>query len=136
VTGIELTFHDTSGNQLRQAPVLPGMAPIGQGQTVSVAAGGSLTIGPFPLAFGHPGNSNSFQMVPPGSQPANTQGAHPPQRTYVVGARVTDSGGTINIAGPSQLLVSYGSQPPPGYQGGRAEFSAANNSALVPTGVA
>ena len=135
VTGVELVFKDSVGNVLRP-PVQPALVPIGPGQTVSVAAATTITVGPFRIAVGSAAAASSFQMVPPSSQPSNPQPSQPLQSQIFVGAIVYGSDGSVNTAGSDGLLVSYSVPPPLGFQGGFAQFNGANNAVLIAAGVA
>lgn len=134
VTGVQLVFKDSVGVE-RPFPILPSVVPIGYGQTVSVPATSSIDIGPFPLAFASSAAASSFERVPPGAQPSMTQGSRPPQEQIFVGAIVTGSDGSSNIAGSAGVLVSYSVSPPVAYQGGFMNFYWPNNAALVAAGV-
>lgn len=134
VTGVNLVFKDPQGVP-RQFPVLPPLVPIGVGQTTSVPAGSSINIGPFPLAVASVAAGSSFQVVPPGSQPAVVQGSIPLQMQIFVGARVHASDGSVNEAGSAGLFVSYAIPPPVAFQGGFANFYDPNAAALVAAGV-
>lgn len=128
VTSLQLTFTDQFGNVVRPV-VSPGMAPTGPGQPVSVASLDDITIGPFPIVVGSAANASSFQAVYPSGvyTPANPQPSQPPQSTLLVGALVTGSDGSVNVAGVAPLLVSYTAAPPLGWQGGFYFFNAPNN---------
>lgn len=111
----------------------PSVPPIGPGMTTVVAAGSSITIGPFPIVVGSAANDNSFQMVNQTGNlnPVNPQGSQPPQYTIMVGADVYGSDGSLNGAGAVSLLVSYTSAPPLAYQGGFLQFAGPNNAILA-----
>lgn len=133
VTGVELSFTDQLGRALR--PVLqPSVVPIGVGQVTSVPALSSITIGPFPMAFGSVSAASSFDMVPPGSQPGNIQGSQRPQDEITIGALVYGSDSSVNVSGAARVLVSYSVPPPLGYQGGFANFGGPNNANLIAVG--
>lgn len=135
VTGVELIYMTPQGVVQRPSMSEP-LVPIGVGQTTSVPALSSITIGPFALAVGSVSSANSYQMVPPGTQPFNSQGAHAPQQDILIGANVYGSDGSVNVAGRARVLVSFSVAPPPGYQGGVAQFQAPNNACLITAGVA
>ena len=126
VTGVQLEFSDQSGDRIRPA-VSPGPMGGSPGMTVSVPTLDDITIGPFPIAVGSAAAANSFAMVEPGDQPPNAQPSQPMQSTILIGATVYGSDGSINVAGPAGLLVSYTSAPPVGYQGGFLQFASPNN---------
>lgn len=130
VLGVDLVFTDPSGNPIRPS-INTGVMPIGVGLTTSAPPLGLITIGPFPLVFNTVANNNPFFDLPAGSSPTNPQGALPPVVQINVGARVTASDGSINVAGVAGILVSPTSQPPVGFQGGVAQFQAPNNAVLV-----
>jgi len=130
VTGVEMYFTDPQGN-VQRPPVNVPVVPIGPGQSTTVPALSSVNIGPFPIAVGSVAAASSFQMVPPGAQPGNPQGAMPAQSQLFIGARVSGSDGSVNDAGKAGLLVSYTIAPPLGYQGGFAQFNGPNNAVLL-----
>lgn len=130
VTGVELSYFDQSGLPTRPA-VNASVVPIGVGQTTSVPALSTITIGPFAMAVGSAAAASSYDMVPPGGQPGLPQGSQQPQTEVWVGALVYGSDGSVNVAGRARLLVSYSVAPPLGYQGGFANFAAPNNACLL-----
>lgn len=134
VTGLEMVYTDPQGNTQRP-PIAQSIPPIGVGQTTTAPALSSIFIGPIYLAIGSAAAASSYQMVPPGAVPANTQGAQPLQSQLFIGARVYGSDGSVNSAGSAGLLVSYSVAPPQAYQGGYAQFSAPNNAVLIAAGV-
>ncbi len=135
VTAVQVTFWDTSGNQMRQAPVVPPSPPVGPGVPTSVPALSSIFIGPFPLQVAMAANGNPFQMVPPSSQPPNSQPSQPLNVFLVIGALVYGSDGSANEAARAQLVISSWSKPPLRFQGGNAQFNSKKNSNLVAVGV-
>ena len=110
----------------------PPLIPLGPGTTTTVPAGGSITFGPFPVVMASAANANPQQAVNQTGNlnPLNPQPAERVQQTFLVGATVYGSDGSINIAGTAPVFVSYTSAPPIGYQGGPMFFSAPNNLAL------
>lgn len=134
VTGLELVFRNNAGAAVK--PVLqPSVPPTGVGQATSVPALSSITIGPFPMAFGSVAAGSSFAMVPPGSQPSNPQGSQPLQTDINIGALVYASDGSVNVAGMARVFVSFSVAPPQAYQGGYAFFNGPNNANLTAAGV-
>ncbi len=129
VTGLQVkaaVLNDPNVNRLAMSPCVP---PIGPGMTTSVPALSSINIGPFPIVVASSANVNSYQAVNQTGnlQPINPQGSQPAQYTLQVGADVYGSDGSFNTAGVAPLLVSYGSTPPVGYQGGFYDFAGPNN---------
>lgn len=130
VTSMDIRATGPSGTERPASPSL--IAPTGPGMPVSVPAGGTLNIGPFPIVAASAANANSFQMVAAGGAavpPWNPQPSQPPQFTLMVRALVYGSDGSANIATPAGLTVSYGSTPPLGFQGGFFNFAGPNNLA-------
>lgn len=135
VTGVQITFWDTEGRQLIQAPVVPPSPPYGPGVPTSVPTLDSILMGPFPVQVSSAANGNPFQMVPPSSRPVNAQASQRLNTNLVIGALVTGSDGSVNEAGRVQLVISSWSKPPLRFQGGNAQFNGAQNSNLVAVGV-
>lgn len=135
VSGVQVTFWDTVGNQLRQAPVVPPSVAFGPGATTSVPATSSIDIGPFPISVVSAANGNPYEMVPASAQPSNMQLSQPLISNLVIGATVFGSDGTVNEASRVQLRISPTSTPPLGYQGGFANFSDGDNANLIAAGV-
>lgn len=131
VTGLEFSYTDAFNATVKPAGNV-NVPPIGQGQTTTVPALGSITIGPMAIAVGSVANANMFQAVPPSAAPTNPEAlALPTSYELWVGALVYGSDGSVNIAGKDRLLVSPTSQPPLGYQGGFAQFNGVNNVVLT-----
>jgi hypothetical protein len=92
VTGIRPTICPT-GVKVESVAAVGGLAPIGPGMTVAVAASGTLAISWQSVAFApQPGN---------GPNPAN-----PNSFVYDVGAIVTTSDGAVTVATTTTLTVS------------------------------
>lgn len=135
VTGVQVTFWDTVGNQLRNASVVPPSVAFGPGATTSVPATDDIDIGPFPIVVASAANGNAYEMVPPSDQPSNMQLSQPLVWDLVIGATVFASDGTVNEASRTMLRISPQSTPPLGFQGGFANFSDGNNANLTAAGV-
>lgn len=131
VMGIAITSRVLNGSSVNQSAMSQSLPPTGPGMTVLVPTLSSITFGPFPITVGSAANANSFQAVNQTGNlnPINPQVALPPQFTLLVGATVTGSDGSNNVAGVAPLLVSYCPPPPLGWQGGFLQFSAPNNLA-------
>lgn len=119
VTGVQL-----SGRVLGAAPgsgtaMGNALPPYGPGAPVSVAAGSSATVGPFPVTVGSAAAAVGGSKQP--SQPADF--------TLLVGAVVLASDGSRSEAGEAGCLVSYSVRPTVGAQGGQLLFSRPSNSA-------
>jgi uncharacterized membrane protein len=134
VTGVVLVFKDAQGSP-RQFSVSPSVVPVGYGQTTSVPALSSITIGPFPIAVGNVAPAAIFNAVPPSSQPSLVQVAMPPQSKIFIEALVYGSDGSVNVSGAAGLLVTYTDAPPVAFQGGFANFYDPNAAAFVAAGV-
>lgn len=130
VTGVQLNVKPLleSGPPNRVA-MAPSVVPIGPGMTTSVPPLSSINIGPFPIVVASAAAGNTYQqMGPTGSvTPVNAQGSQPLQSTLMIGADVSGSDGSANIAGQAGLLVSYANPPPPAFQGGYLQFASPNN---------
>lgn len=136
VKGIELQYFDVRGNTISPSTNKPTPA-MGPGQNGTVPALSSLTFGPFPIVFGSAANMNSFLDVstpnpPTAAQPyhMNNEVAFPPQTVVLVGAIVTGTDGSSNVAGTAPIIVSYTTPPPVSFQGGFLNFAAPNNMVL------
>ncbi len=120
VTGVQLSGRvfgsSTPGNPVSMGNALP---PYGPGAPVVVAAGGSASVGPFPVTVG-----NVAAGVGGVSQPSQ-----PADFILMVGAMVFGSDGSRNEAGEAGMLVSYSVRPRAGTQGGQFLFSRASNAA-------
>jgi hypothetical protein len=129
VTSVQMRARTLNDNLINRTSMPPSVPPIGPGMTTSVPAGSSINIGPFPVVEASAANNNSFQAVNQTGNlnPINPQGTQRPQHTLMIGADVYGSDGSFNQAGEAGLLVSYGSTPPPGYQGGYLNFAGPNN---------
>lgn len=129
VTGVQLNVRPILETLPGRTSMSPSVVPIGPGQTTSVPALSSITIGPFPIVIATAANGNTYQtMGPTGSvTPVNAQGSQPLQVTFMIGADVSGSDGSLNTAGQAGLLVSGSSQPPLGFQGGFLQFASPNN---------
>lgn len=131
VTGVELYVQDLNGAPLRAwAGNLPTV-PIGFGQTVSVPAASSITIGPFAFTAPVGGTANQYQAVVPQALPSNPQVALPQSQAFFLRARVYASDGSITEAVPAQFFVSYANPPPAVFQGGYVQFGDQDNSPLI-----
>lgn len=131
VTAVQVTFWDTVGQQLRQAPVANIAPPVGPGLPASVSALSSIYIGPFPMQVHSAAFSAASNQTPPFSQPPNMQGSQPQVFNMVIGALVTGSDGSVNEAGRVQLRVAPAVKPYLHSQGGVAQFGGKRNSNLV-----
>ncbi len=131
VTALQLNSLVVNGgvSSTNKTAMLPSVAPIGPGMTVSVPTLSSITIGPFPVVISSAANVNSFQAVNQTGNlnPINPQGSQPAQFTVLIGADVYGSDGSFNTAGVASLLVSYQSAPPLAFQGGFYQFASPNN---------
>jgi hypothetical protein len=120
VNGVELNcrIHGSStlGSPIPMGNALP---PYGPGAPVSVAAGGSATVGPFPVTVG-----SAAAGIGGASQPSQ-----PADFILVVGAMVFGSDGSRNVAGEAGITVSYSLRPRANTQGGQLIFSQASNAA-------
>lgn len=120
VTGVQLHGRvlgsDTPGHPVAMGNALP---PYGPGAPVTVAAGGSASVGPFPVTVG-----SAAAAIGGNSQPSQ-----PPDFVLVVGATVTAHDGTRVEAGEGGLTVSYSIRPRVGTQGGQLIYSQPSNSA-------
>lgn len=119
VTGVELTKR-VFGSSTPGSPVPMGNAlpPYGPGAPVSVAAGGSQRVGPFPITVG-----NVASAIGGVSQPSQVS-----DYILVIGATVLGSDGSRNVAGEAGITVSYSVRPRTNTQGGQLIFSQASNS--------
>lgn len=119
VTGVQLTgrvYGAASGAPTTMANALP---PYGPGAPVTVAAGGTSTVGPFPVTAG-----SAAAAVGGNSQPTQT-----PDYQLMVGAVVTANDRSINTATEQGITVSYSIRPRTGSQGGQLLYANASNSA-------
>lgn len=125
VTGAQVTLHTPAGDfELAMSVPTIQLSPA---TNTSIAALGSLTLGPFGLSAGSPANASSFQTAFPATA-TNQQPSSPPQQVVMVGALVYGSDGSINDAGKAPILVSFTPPPPQGWQGGYLNLSAPNNA--------
>lgn len=133
VQGQTAFINATSSNQ--------GMPATGPGQLVTVPALGSINF-TAQVVVDSAANANAWQSVAPTSAAqtgplagqlnlTNPQLALPASTVIAVGAVVTGSDGSTNVAGTAPLIVSYYPAPPLGYQGGFAQFSSPNNAVLL-----
>lgn len=129
VTGVQMTGRVLNDPLVNRLAMSPSVVPIGPGMTVSVPPGSSINIGPFPIVVASAANVNSYQAVNQTGnlQPINPQGTQPAQYTLLIGADVSGSDGSQNVAGVAALLVSYSSAPPQAFQGGYLQFASPNN---------
>lgn len=120
VTGVQLHGRvfgcDTPGHPVPMSNALP---PYGPGAPVTVAAGGSASVGPFPVTVGSVASGNG----------GNAQPSQAPTFILVVGATVFGSDGSRNEAGEAGMTVRWTVPPLPQSQGGQFIFSRASNSA-------
>lgn len=138
VTGVQMQAQALGDVVAGHVPLGPSVVPIGPGMSIQLAALSSITIGPFPVTIPSVGASNQFQSVNQTGNlnPINPQGSQPPQATFMIGATVYGSDGSVNIAGAAPILVDVAVRSPLGLQGGFAVFTNPANAAnLIPLGV-
>jgi len=125
VTGVQMTVNTFGDVLVNRSPASPILVPVGPGQTISVPAVSSITIGPMLFTAGSAANASSAQAVSQtgNTSPVNVQPSQPSNEIYQVGAIVSGSDGSVNVAGPAGITVSYSQQPPLGSQGGFLQFS-------------
>ncbi len=132
VQSVQMQFYDVSGT-ISTMSAGASVPPIGPGMTTLVPSLSSITIGPFPVVVASASNVNSFAAVNQAGNlfPINPQRAERSHFTLMVGALVYGSDLSVNVAGQAALLVSYTSNPPPGFQGGYMNFAGPNNLAVL-----
>lgn len=108
---------DTPGNPVPMGNALP---PYGPGAPVTVAAGGSQTVGPFSITVGSAASAIG----------GNSQASQPADFILIIGATVLGSDGSRVEAGEAGMLVSYTIRPRVNTQGGQLIFAQPSNSAL------
>ncbi len=120
VTGVALHGRvlnsSTLGQPTSMATALP---PYGPGAPVVVLAGGTQTVGPFPVTVGS--SAAGIGGNPQPSQPLDYQ--------LMIGATVLGSDRSINEATEQGMTVSYSLRPRTNTQGGQLIFSQPSNSA-------
>jgi hypothetical protein len=133
VTGMRLTVQTTTDSSFNQVGANVPEIPLGPGQLTIVQPLTSIVIGPINLAGGSAANVNSFQAVNQvgNLNPVNPQPSQLPQQTFIIGAIVYASDGSVNQAGTVGALISYTSAPPKGYQGGFLNLAGPNNLATA-----
>lgn len=141
VSGVALSGRvfgsSTPGNPVPMANALP---PYGPGAPVTVSAGGSATVGPFPVTVGSVAAAvaNRSESVVVDQDEIQTvsfvrgsmiQPSQRPDFILMVGAMVFGSDGSRNVATEAGITVSYSVRPAVGTQGGQLIFSRPSNSA-------
>jgi hypothetical protein len=128
VMGVQLHGYvfgsNTAGNPVPMANSLP---PYGPGAPVTVAAGGSATVGPFPVTVGSVAAANG----------GNSQPTQPATFILMVGATVLAQGGGVKYrteAGAAGMTVRWTVPPLPQSQGGQFIFSRPSNSLFLLAG--
>lgn len=120
VTGVQMTSRvagsETLGNPTAMGNALP---PYGPGAPVTVAAGGTARVGPFPVTVGSAAAAIG----------GNPQPSQRPDCILLVGAVVTASDRSLSRANEAGITVSYSIRPRVGTQGGQFIYSSASNSA-------
>lgn len=131
VTGIQISAS-RFGSSAQTLPFQASVPATGPGQAMTVAAGATITIGPFPIAFGsaaYIGGANPTVISPDAAAfPNNAQPSQPTPYIATIAAMVFGSDGSSNIAAPAGILVSHSFQPPASTQGGYLNFAVPQNS--------
>ena len=148
VTNAAMTFAMLGATGITQGGAglaySPSVPPIGPGQALTVPANGSITVGPFYVVIPSVAAANGFQTINPMPGAAVPSldfdgegfdsygpGGGQPQFTILVGATVYGSDGSVNTAGTAPYFVDVNVPPPPGFNGGFAQFGAPTNSSLL-----
>lgn len=138
VTGIQMSAV-VYGHRSQRLPMGQSVPPTGPGQNTLVAAGGTVTIGPFPLSIGsaaYPSsNAPAIQEPTFATYPINPQPTATPSYVVVVGATVFGSDLSSNTASTAGFTLSSSFPPAFGSQGGAFDFSVSQNSANLFTGL-
>lgn len=123
VSGVEI-YGRVLGSSTPGNPVPMGMPlpPYGPGAPVTIAAGATLPVGPFPITAG------SAAAALRDGNTGNAQPSQPLNYTLMIGAIVFGSDLSRNTAGEAGMLVSQTIAPTVGQQGGSLIFSKPTNS--------